>query len=69
MTTTDDSVDIVEVVRVLRLADAGWPDDRGDWDTHAFASAAWNGFLTEEVTLTEAGRTFLTRYGFLCREA
>lgn len=64
------TVDLGHIVRVLRQADAGWPD--GFWATDAFAWAVWNGLLGgapgEDVTLTDKGRAFLHKFGPLYRE-
>ena len=40
MTDSTEVVDLGEIVYVLQLARDGWPEDRGDWDTGAFAFAA-----------------------------
>jgi hypothetical protein len=69
VTDANETVDLGEVVRVLRLADAGWPEDRTDFDAGVVGFAGWNGYLDHDATLTRAGRDFLAKYGFLSREA
>lgn len=60
-----------DIVYVLRLADAGWPDDRSDWTSQAFAFAFWNGLLggDDKVVVTDEGRKFLNTVGLLYKEA
>lgn len=57
---------LVDVIEVLRLAEAGWPDHRIDFSVEAAGSARWNGYLDDAAKLTESGRRMLDKLGFLC---
>jgi hypothetical protein len=70
MTTNDtEAVPLVDVVYVLQCARDGWPDNRNDWTSDGFASAAWNGFLAQgdAVALTDKGAAFLDKFGWMVR--
>jgi hypothetical protein len=64
---TTDVTPAEDIVYVLRVADAGWPEHCTDWTSQALAFACWNGLLagTEEVTVTDEGRKFLNTVGKL----
>lgn len=63
-----DATPVEQVVDVLRLADAGWPGDRTDFDARVVGFAGWNGYLDHDAKVTEAGRRFLGKFGPLFPE-
>ena len=57
-----------DVVYALRAAEAGFPNDRGDFSTEAVAFCAYNGYLDHDAKLTGKGRKFLASVGPIYRE-
>jgi hypothetical protein len=63
-----DAIPFVDLIKVLRIADLGWPNHCTDFSSEAVAAARWNGYLDDEARLTDKGHGLLARFGFLCRE-